>query len=878
MINCDSVLEAVAAYDPDAHEADLLKAEEQRAALLARFPKDGWPDMTLDRYALGRSDHPENFCRWMEFVVTELGSIKGGNARKHLIYFQAAAQEWWFDRKSYATVEEAWEAVRAGFVKAIELAEAGEWGAIEAIAALHPGPALLNKTLSAYFPDQLLPINSQAHLRHFLHRLGDPDWNNQELGTTRLNRRLLEGLRSCKSLGGWTTTQMEWLLYSSDLSPVAATFLAGPIADVAAFIANLLNETGSDERLELRREAEDKARRLLDDFAGVMTEAQARELFKLFNADFDKGKRTRDRFTPAFMGQTANGLVTHLEKFNFWTARMWKGSDEESAAALATLLTDRKALPSAGTAYPTMLEYLRSPETAAIWLRTTDGGLQRLTAYKPKKAAGLGGSDDYQQFCAAASQLMADYDIPPELLDNVLAAAAHAVEPRGPETSSERVWLFQANPTIYDIDHALSELTEVTWVVRQSKNEVRKGDFVYLWRSGPDAGIVATATVMNDPVEMPGDADDPYVIKAESLSKPEPRVVLRIDSVLPAVIRRSDLVEHSVLKDLGVVRFANATNFKVTPQQDQALRALLAGAQGMPPLRAEIEDRVFLPLAWLQEAVDLLEEKGQVVFYGPPGTGKTFVALVLAEEITRDGGQFRIVQFHPSYSYEDFVGGFRPVEDDGAHGVRYRRTDGPLRELAAAAASDPAHPYVLIVDEINRGNIPKIFGELLFLLEYRQKAIRLQYWPEEDFSLPSNLFIIGTMNTADRSIALVDAALRRRFYFVPFIPTLPPVSNVLDRWLKSHNFDDEAARLLGLLNEEIARDEVAIGPSYFMTDPKDGPDLGRIWDRAIMPLLEEYYYGTTWEPEIFALHKLRARLIGAPGGEVEEAGQAEADE
>jgi 5-methylcytosine-specific restriction protein B len=321
----------------------------------------------------------------------------------------------------------------------------------------------------------------------------------------------------------------------------------------------------------------------------------------------------------------------------------------------------------------------------------------------------------------------------------------------------------------------------VTWVVRQYTSEVRKGDFVYLWRSGPDAGIVATATVLSDPAELPGDADDPYVMKAESLSKPEPRVVLRIDSVLPTVMRRSDLVEHPVLKDLGVIRFAMASNFKVTPQQDQALRAFLVGAQGMPLLRAEIEDRVYLPLAWPQEVVDLLEEKGQVVFYGPPGTGKTFVALVLAEEITRDGGQFRIVQFHPSYSYEDFVGGFRPVEDDGVYGVRYRRTDGPLRELAATAAGDPAHPYVLIVDEINRGNIPKIFGELLFLLEYRQKAVRLQYWPEEEFSLPSNLFLIGTMNTADRSIALVDAALRRRFYFVPFIPTAPPVSNVLNR-------------------------------------------------------------------------------------------------
>ena len=117
----------------------------------------------------------------------------------------------------------------------------------------------------------------------------------------------------------------------------------------------MLTGTGSDERLELRREAEDKARRLLDDFAGTMTEEQARGALQVVQPDFVKGKHTHDKLTPAFMGQTANGLVANLEKFNAWTARIWKGSDEESAAALATMLTDRKALPSAGTAYPTML-------------------------------------------------------------------------------------------------------------------------------------------------------------------------------------------------------------------------------------------------------------------------------------------------------------------------------------------------------------------------------------------------------------------------------------------------------------------------------------------------------------------------------------------
>ena len=555
-----------------------------------------------------------------------------------------------------------------------------------------------------------------------------------------------------------------------------------------------------------------------------MTEEQVRALFKLFNADFSKGKQVQTRFSPAFVGQTANGLVDHLEALNLWTSRIWNGSEEESRAAAGELLGNRKLLHSAGTSYPTVLRYLKNPDACAVWLSIIDRGLQRLTDYTPTKGLGSATLPDYEHFNEAAIRLMDEYDIPPELLDCLLADAGRVVETSEvppPIGLAAGVWLFQANPSIYDIDHALSELTEIPWVVRQYGGEVRAGDRVYLWRSGADAGVIATARVLTDPAQLSGDPDDPYVVKPEALSKPEQRVILRIESVLPAVIKRSDLREHAVLKDLVVIRFANATNYRVDPEQDQALRALMADLR-IPTLSPELEDRVHLPLWWLQELVDGLTDKKQVIFYGPPGTGKTFVALALAEEITRDGGEVQIVQFHPSYSYEDFVGGFRPVVDDGTHGVRYDRVDGPLRQMAALAEQHPDHPYVLIVDEINRGNIPKIFGELLFLLEYRAKAARLQYWPEAEFTLPKNLFVIGTMNTADRSIALVDLALRRRFLFFEFSPVVEPVSEVLDRWLKKHHHDERPARLLKLLNIELASDDVSIGPSYFMSDPESG--------------------------------------------------------
>jgi 5-methylcytosine-specific restriction protein B len=193
--------------------------------------------------------------------------------------------------------------------------------------------------------------------------------------------------------------------------------------------------------------------------------------------------------------------------------------------------------------------------------------------------------------------------------------------------------------------------------------------------------------------------------------------------------------------------------------------------------------------------------------------------------------------------------------------VTYELTPGPLRRIAEAAAQDPLNPYVLLIDEINRGNLPKIFGELLFLLEYRETQIPLQYSPESRFGLPKNLYFIGTMNTADRSIALVDTALRRRFYFAAFMPNEEPVRGVLGRWLEEKGLDERPARLLAALNNRIANEEIAIGPSYLMTADGSEPNLDRVWRHAILPVLEEHYYGTNRDvAEEFGLTALEKEL------------------
>ncbi|TDB80266.1 AAA family ATPase [Micromonospora sp. KC721] len=267
---------------------------------------------------------------------------------------------------------------------------------------------------------------------------------------------------------------------------------------------------------------------------------------------------------------------------------------------------------------------------------------------------------------------------------------------------------------------------------------------------------------------------------------------------------------------------------------------------------------------WLSELRELLVERRQVILYGPPGTGKTFLAHKLAKQLTEPYA-VTLIQFHPSYTYEDFFEGFRPESgDDGT--LRFKLTSGPLRQLADEAREHPSIAYILIIDEINRGNLAKIFGELYFLLEYRDQSIRLQY-SAKDFTLPTNLYLIGTMNTADRSIALVDAAMRRRFAFVELHPTKPPVRGLLSRWLDRKGLASEAPALLDALNARLADADYAIGPSYLMRESVHAkPDgLDRVWRHDILPLLVEHHYADDIDvAQRYGLDALRQSLPEQP--------------
>ena len=263
----------------------------------------------------------------------------------------------------------------------------------------------------------------------------------------------------------------------------------------------------------------------------------------------------------------------------------------------------------------------------------------------------------------------------------------------------------------------------------------------------------------------------------------------------------------------------------------------------------------------LRMVISGLEDKGQVIFQGPPGTGKTFVARRIAQWYQQQGGDFRIVQFHPSYSYEDFVEGYRPVRNPDGQ-VGYDLISGPLRLMAEQAREKPDAKFILVIDEINRGEVAKILGELYFLLEYRDEGVDLQY-SHDSFRLPKNLWFIGTMNTTDRSIALVDAALRRRFYFFGFYPDEPPVQGLLRRWLQENNRNALwVADLVDAANRKLSDRHLGIGPSHFMKKdpPLDEARVRFIWEQAVMPYIEEQCFGEEDRLRKFAYDRLMAEV------------------
>ena len=283
-----------------------------------------------------------------------------------------------------------------------------------------------------------------------------------------------------------------------------------------------------------------------------------------------------------------------------------------------------------------------------------------------------------------------------------------------------------------------------------------------------------------------------------------------------------------------------------------------------------LADGCFLEQEKLETILQRLRDKKNLILQGPPGTGKTWLAkkLAFAAIGERDEDKIRPVQFHPNLSYEDFVRGWRPSGDG-----KLDLVDGPFLQMINTAKDDPESKYAIIIEEINRGNPAQIFGEMLTLLESDKRnedeALELSYRKREGerVYIPENLYVIGTMNVADRSIAMVDFALRRRFAFVDLEPIF---GNVWQDWVHNQYKIDEAflsqvEEKMNALNEQIAEDsnlgaQFRVGHSYVTPSAGEIDDshewFKQVVETEIGPLLDEY-----WFDALDTAQKAREKLL-----------------
>jgi 5-methylcytosine-specific restriction protein B len=427
-----------------------------------------------------------------------------------------------------------------------------------------------------------------------------------------------------------------------------------------------------------------------------------------------------------------------------------------------------------------------------------------------------------------------------------------------PASGSTAYWWLTANPKIWSFE-SLAVGQKETYTSHNEKGnnrrifryfqEVKAGDIVVGYVASPQRAVVAVCRITKG-LHQTGEGEAIEFENVERLPEPIPYETLQTNS---------DFANSEPL-----INNNQGSLFKLREQEYEIIRSLIDDTPVLP--RAEIEyydkkkamDGLFLAEAQFDEMLDALREKKNVVLQGAPGVGKTYIARRLAHALigSNDPQRIEMIQFHQSYCYEDFVQGYRPTPK-GQFSLKY----GVFHQFCRRAQRDESRsaPYVFIIDEINRGNLSKIFGELMMLIEPDKRgveyAIPLAYSEDADerFYIPENLHLIGMMNTADRSLAMVDYALRRRFRFMTLRPEF--ISAAFRDFLitagATADLVEKIVSRMTTLNEIISADTKNLGPGYQIGHsyfcPRNGitPDeqwYRRVVDAEIVPLIQEYWF------------------------------------
>lgn len=642
----------------------LTRVAEERAGVLADFPLEAWPELPLERYAMGTESPQAPYCTVLEYRTPHLGSIKGGSAHKHIIYRTNTGEWWRAGPLDDLEIGEGWRQLRGEFVAALHAVRNGDLADLDALPLLRWGQALVTKTLAIYAPDKFLRVYSGEHIRGFIRLFGGtplpgaPSWE--------LNRQLKELIEKDSAVSAWDQEEVLQFLYT---------------------------------KMDPRPSGE--------------------QIFKIAPGE---------------------------------NARLWDECFRDGVI--------RVGFETGDLSQYTSVEAL----------------MNRLHEIDPtKKEPHLKG---------LARQLLRFRDREP---------GTRIVANRG---TSEILAVGTVNDEGYRYAPELDEYSNVLGV----------------------------------------DWDTSY---SQRLETPVRGWVSTFGNVSPSLWRTIQQGRHS------------RTGGADEPGEPEPPRPVL------PPDVSQV--------------LDALKRKGQVILHGPPGTGKTRLALNAAlalmhreSALTADRAErsaalddlmssvasasktdamprVTMSTFHPSLGYEDFVEGYKP-RPNAQGGLSLECTDGLFHRLCTAATDDPEHTYLLVIDEINRADLPRVLGELVTLLELDKRGICVELPVSgRKFRVPGNIRIIGTMNTADRSVAHLDAAIRRRFGFVPVPPDPAAVAaNVGALALSSF-----LTQLNHRLSVHLDRD-LQIGHAFLLSEdmPLDSPEeLHAAFYHDIVPLLEDYALG-----------------------------------